>query len=139
MDGNEQLVGTTTRPEGAGNSGVTSMKDPRRGAFRTRLYRDGQLMEENFPVEQISEQLTQRHGCAIWLDLCGPDSDQLAIIGREFGLHKLAIEDAVEETQRPKIDRYPTHLFMSAYSAALDGDTGELVAREIPCSSPTTP
>ena len=88
-----------------------------RGAVRTRLYRDGKLIKENFPPDQISDELRQRHGCVIWLDLCEPNSEQLDIIGTEFGLHKLAIEDALEETQRTKIDRYRTHLFMSAYSA----------------------
>ena len=60
----------------------------------------------------------------VWLDLCRPDSEQLAIIGTEFGLHKLAIEDALDETQRTKIDRYSTHLFLSAHSAMLDPATG---------------
>ena len=70
------------------------------------------------------------HGCIIWLDLCEPTAEQLEIIGREFGLHHLAIEDALEP-QRTKIDRYQTHLFMAAYSATLDESTGELVTQEI--------
>ena len=97
------------------------------GSIRTRLYRDGKLIKENFPPHEISDELQQRHGCVIWLDLCEPTEKQLDIIGEEFGLHKLAIEDALEETQRTKIDRYRTHLFMAAYSAALDEETGELV------------
>jgi magnesium transporter len=51
--------------------------------------------------------------------------------GREFGFHELAIEDAVEEAQRTKIDRYQTHLFMAIHSATLDQVTGELVTHEI--------
>jgi magnesium transporter len=101
------------------------------GAIRTRLYRDGKLTKEDFPPEEISEELRQRHGCLIWLDLCEPSIEQLDIIGREFGLHELAIEDAIEETQRTKIDRYRTHLFMAASSANLDEVTGELVTQEI--------
>jgi magnesium transporter len=100
------------------------------GAVRTRLYRDGRLIKEDFPPEEISEELTQRHGCIIWLDLCDPTPEQLEMVGREFGLHQLAIEDALE-TQRTKIDRYRTHLFMSAYSATLEESTGELVTHEI--------
>jgi magnesium transporter len=99
--------------------------------IRTRLYRGGALVMENFPVEQISDYLEDDPGCVVWLDLCVPDSQQLAIIGDEFGLHKLAIEDALEQTQRTKIDRYSTHLFMSAHSALLDEDSGELVSHEI--------
>jgi magnesium transporter len=109
----------------------TPVPNQKCGAIRTRLYRDGKLIKEDFPPEQISDELQQRHGCIIWLDLCEPNSDQLEIIGREFGLHELAIEDALEETQRTKIDRYSTHLFLSAYAAALDEDSGELVAHEI--------
>jgi magnesium transporter len=113
-----------------GNAATASVAQQQRGAIRTRLYRDGKLTKEDFPPDQISEELRQRHGCIIWLDLCEPSTEQLDIIGREFGLHRLAIEDALE-TQRTKIDRYQTHLFMAAYSATLDEDTGELVTHEI--------
>ena len=93
--------------------------------IRTRLYRDGSLVTENFPVDEISDHLEDGSGCVVWLDLCAPDSEQLGIIGTEFGLHKLAIEDALDETQRTKLDRYSTHLFMAAHSAQLDPSTGD--------------
>ncbi len=99
--------------------------------IRTRLYRGGSLVRENFPVDDISDHLRDDTDCVVWLDLCAPDSSQLAIIGTEFGLHKLAIEDALDETQRTKLDRYSTHLFMSAHSAILDAGSGELVSHEI--------
>jgi magnesium transporter len=121
---------TAGRPDNS-SPALTPVPRHASGAIRTRLYRDGKLIKENFPPEQISDELQQRHGCIIWLDLCEPNSDQLEIIGREFGLHELAIEDALEETQRTKIDRYSTHLYMSAYSATLDEESGELVAQEI--------
>lgn len=105
--------------------------DPIKGAIRTRLYRGGTLIHENFPARQISDHLQEHHDCVIWLDLCAPNRDQLGIIGREFGLHALAIEDALEETQRTKIDRYSSHLFMSAHSASVDVGTGRLVSQEI--------
>jgi magnesium transporter len=89
------------------------------------------LVKENFPPHEISDELRERHGCIIWLDLCEPNAEQLAMIGEEFGLHQLAIEDALEPTQRTKIDRYDTHLFMAAYSADLDEETGSLTIREI--------
>jgi magnesium transporter len=104
---------------------------PLKRAIRTRLYREGKLVREDFPPGEISDELEHEEGAVIWLDLCEPDREQLALIGTEFGLHKLAIEDALEETQRTKIDRYRTHLFMSAYSADLDQQTGALTTREI--------
>jgi magnesium transporter len=109
-----------------------SAAPPRCGpGVRTRLYRDGALVKENFPVEEISDHLEDDTDCVVWLDLCAPDKAQLGVIGSEFGLHALAIEDALDETQRTKIDRYKTHLFMSAHSALLDARSGELVSHEI--------
>ena len=49
----------------------------------------------------------------------------------EFGLHPVAIEDALFDRERPKIDRYDTHLFMTVYAARLDTTTGELATSEL--------
>ena len=97
---------------------------------RTRLYRDGHLVEQGFPVERISDHLADE-SATIWLDLRDPDRGDLAVLQEEFGLHPVAIEDALFDRERPKIDRYQTHLFMTAYSARLDLTTGELATSEI--------
>jgi magnesium transporter len=97
---------------------------------RTRLYRSGQLELEGFPVADISDHLADP-SVTIWLDLRGPDQGDLAVLSEEFGLHPLAIEDALHHRQRPKLDRYPTHLFVTAYGARLDPSTGELATSEI--------
>ena len=67
----------------------------------------------------------------IWLDLRDPDPGDLAVLGDEFGLHPVAVEDALHDWERPKIDRYRTHLFLTAYGARLDGDSGELATSEL--------
>ena len=67
----------------------------------------------------------------IWLDLRNPDHDDLTVLSAEFGLHPLAVEDAGYERQRPKLDRYRSHLFLTAYGAWLDPDTGELATSEL--------
>jgi len=131
MESKQDSVGSGASPEAGGQVPAAAVKTPERGSIRTRLYRDGKLLKEDFPPDEISDELRERHGCIIWLDLCEPSVEQLDIIGREFGLHELALEDAVEETQRTKIDRYQTHLFMAVYSATLDALTGELVTQEI--------
>jgi magnesium transporter len=97
---------------------------------RTRLYRDGRLVEEGFPVALISEHLTDGN-TTIWLDLRDPDHEDLLVLQEEFGLHPVAIEDALFDRERPKIDRYDTHLFMTVYSAALDTTSGELATSEL--------
>jgi magnesium transporter len=131
MESKQNLASSAVQAEDSADPPPYPVNAGRQGAIRTRLYRDGKLIKENFPPDEISDELTHRHGCIVWLDLCEPTTEQLEIIRREFGLHELAIEDAVEATQRTKIDRYGTHLFMAAYSAELDNVTGELVAREV--------
>ena len=67
----------------------------------------------------------------VWLDLRNPDHDDLTVLSAEFGLHPLAVEDAGYERQRPKLDRYRSHLFLTAYGAWLNPDTGELSTSEL--------
>ncbi len=74
-------------------------------------------MLEDFPVEDISEYLKDERAC-VWLDYCDPTEAELATIVEEFQLHPLAVEDAVNEHQRPKLDRYDSHLFLSAYAVS---------------------
>jgi magnesium transporter len=97
---------------------------------RTRLYRDGTCMLQDFPVADISEHLTDP-ASVVWLDLCLPTSGDLAMVNTEFGLHELAVEDAVGESQRPKLDHYATHLFLSAYAVTLNPEGTKLDASEI--------
>jgi magnesium transporter len=97
---------------------------------RTRLYRNGTLEAEDFPVEKISDHL-EDDKVVVWLDLCRPTHDDFEMIGEEFGLHALAVEDAVDRGERAKVDRYRTHLFVVAYSVRLDADTGLLRAAEV--------
>jgi magnesium transporter len=97
---------------------------------RTRLYRGGVLEAEEFPVADVSEYIQEADTC-IWLDYCEPTREDLATIGEEFNLHALAVEDAVDEHQRPKLDRYDDHLFLSAYDVKLDVASGEIRTTEI--------
>ena len=97
---------------------------------RTRLYKDGKLDCEDFPVSEVSDHIAEPNAF-VWLDYCAPTGEELATIAQELQLHPLAVEDAVSEHQRPKLDRYDTHLFVNAYTLALDTVSGELETSEI--------
>jgi magnesium transporter len=97
---------------------------------QTRLYRDGTCLKEDFPVADISQHLTDPTS-VVWLDLCRPTRGDFAMVDTEFGLHELALEDALHQSQRPKLDHYPTHLFLSAYAVTLDAEATKLDATEI--------
>src|SRR4029450_3206456 len=95
-----------------------------------RLSRDGVLEAKDFPAAQISDYL-QQPGTVVWLDLCEPDQADLEVISQEFGLHPLAVEDATQQHERPKLDRYQDHYFLTAYAVSLDHDTGTLTTSEL--------
>jgi magnesium transporter len=97
---------------------------------RTRLYRNGILEAEDFPVADVSDHL-EDPSSVVWVDMCAPDSKDLASIAEELQLHPLAVEDAGAEHQRPKLDRYDTHLFITAYAVRLDRATGRIAADEV--------
>jgi magnesium transporter len=96
----------------------------------TRLYRQGMLEAKDFPAAQISDFLEQPD-TVVWLDLCEPDQEDLAVVSQEFGLHPLAVEDAIQEHERPKLDRYQDHAFLTAYAVSLDPATGRLQKSEL--------
>jgi magnesium transporter len=81
-------------------------------------------------VQDISEHIKQP-GVTVWLDMCAPDANDLATISEELDLHRLAVEDAGQERQRPKLDRYDSHLFVTSYAVALDMTSGELETFEV--------
>jgi magnesium transporter len=97
---------------------------------RTRLYRNGVLEAEDFPVADVSDHLADPTA-VVWLDMCAPTSEDLATISEELSLHRLAVEDAVHDHQRPKIDRYDTHGFLNAYAVNLNIESGELETTEV--------
>jgi magnesium transporter len=52
-----------------------------------------------------------------WLDLTAPSSRDVDALQELFGFHPLALEDAVEFGQRPKLDRYGDYIFLVFYGA----------------------
>jgi magnesium transporter len=52
-----------------------------------------------------------------WLDLTAPSSKEIDVLRELFGFHPLALEDAAEFGQRPKLDRYGDYVFLVFYGA----------------------
>lgn len=125
----EPAGGDPQTPGGPAASVTTAI--PPRCPARTRLYRSGKLVDEGFPAEQISERLESDPDSVVWLDLLDPDETDLSIVTLEFGLHPLAVEDAIHDHQRPKLDRYRTHLFANMYAVEFDESSGRLTTAEI--------
>ena len=61
----------------------------------------------------------QRDDQFVWLGLYEPEKDILRAVQQQFGLHDLAIEDAYNAHQRPKLELYENSLFVVLRTAHL--------------------
>lgn len=90
-------------------------------------YQEGKKLRD-IPVEDISEYI-KIPDCFVWVALKEPESCELQQMQEEFGLHDLAIEDARNGHQRPKIEEYGDSLFTVMHSIELR--EGELIVGEV--------
>ncbi len=74
------------------------------------IYVDGLRSVEPRSLRETYEALRERRGVA-WIGLYKPTGGEFASVAEEFGLHELAVEDAIQAHQRPKLERYGDTLF----------------------------
>jgi magnesium transporter len=84
------------------------------------MYRNGQRVREIDLADSASLEL--REGEFAWIGLFEPTGDELRVLQDRFGLHPLAIEDALNANQMPKVEVYGEQLFVVARTAHLDGE-----------------
>jgi magnesium transporter len=72
-------------------------------------------------IDGISDVLA-RPNTFVWVGLYEPDDELLAKMKEEFGLHELAVEDARNAHQRPKLETYGNSLFIVLKTANLKDD-----------------
>lgn len=70
------------------------------------------------PPDTISE-LIETSEAVLWIDVVDSDRTELDKLAAELSLHPLAIEDAIERHQRPKLETFPSHAFAVVYSRKL--------------------
>src|SRR5918912_442231 len=75
------------------------------------VYVDGRRAEEPESLQETYEAVRERRGLA-WIGLYKPTEEEFASVAEEFGLHPLAVEDAIKAHQRPKLERYGDTLFV---------------------------
>lgn len=77
--------------------------------------RDGR--RRDIGLDAISHVLDADDGSFVWVGLYEPDEVTLAHIQQAFCLHDLAIEDAHNAHQRPKLEAYGDSLFIAVHTA----------------------
>ncbi|MDT0485890.1 magnesium/cobalt transporter CorA [Streptomyces canus] len=75
------------------------------------IYREGHRSEG---PEDLSDALDEARsaGGFVWIGLHEPTEKEFDLVTREFGLHPLAVEDALKAHQRPKLEVYDDSLFV---------------------------
>ncbi|GGY39029.1 magnesium and cobalt transport protein CorA [Streptomyces xanthochromogenes] len=109
-------------PAGSGRGG---------SIVQSALYRDGRHIASHDTLAETFRRLRETPDGMAWIGLQRPSEAELLSLAAEFDLHELAVEDALEAHQRPKLERYGDTLFVVLRAARyLDApeevDFGEL-------------
>jgi magnesium transporter len=94
------------------------------------IYVDGHRASEPRSLRETYEALRNERGVA-WIGLYRPTEEEFASVAEEFELHELAVEDALEAHQRPKLERYGQTLFIVLRPARYLDDPEEVEFGEI--------
>ena len=88
------------------------------------IYRQGHREETSHDPAQLAEVVSALAGTSgfLWVGLYEPSVEELNQFAEPLKLHPLAVEDAVEAHQRPKVERYDDHLFMTIKTVTYTND-----------------
>lgn len=75
-------------------------------------YVDGKRREGDLSLEQAGKTAGEGRGAFVWVGVFEPSEAEFQAIAAEFGLHELAVEDAVRAHQRPKLEAYGETIHM---------------------------
>jgi magnesium transporter len=75
-------------------------------------YIDGRRVPQCTDPEAALAKVRESGSGFVWVGLYEPDSDDMGRVASIFGLHELAVEDAVHAHQRPKLERYKRYQFL---------------------------
>jgi magnesium transporter len=94
-------------------------------------YRDGKRQNEDpLPLEEAAD-FCVGGGEFVWLGLKEPSDEELRRVGEMFDLHELALEDAADSHERPKIEEYDGSLFVVLRTTRYDDAKEEVEFGEI--------
>ncbi|OBH72433.1 magnesium and cobalt transport protein CorA [Mycobacterium mantenii] len=99
------------------------------------VYADGQRLPGKFgyaaALAKVREVESLGHEGFVWVGLREPSQSEMQEVADVFGLHALAVEDAVCAHQRPKVERYDDTLFLVLKTVNYVPHESVVLAREI--------
>ncbi len=79
-------------------------------------YENGERLQNNLGLAEAAS-AAKGDGSFVWLGVLEPTAEEFESIASEFGLHELAVEDAIKAHQRPKVELYGDTLFVVVKTA----------------------
>jgi magnesium transporter len=104
-------------PGADGGAPKVDLSHPARSPLGTAVvncavYRNGARQEGRRSAEEAIGYVRRRPGRGfVWIGLHEPSEEEFGVVAELFGLHPLAVEDAVHAHQRPKLEQYDDTLF----------------------------
>jgi magnesium transporter len=99
------------------------------------VYVDGVRLPSAYSHAEACAKVREMEGIGqdafVWIGLHEPDESQMRDLAKVFGLHPLAIEDAVSAHQRPKLERYDESLFLVLKTVKYVPHDSIVLAREV--------
>lgn len=117
---NHDDTNSSSTPQPSNPPSSTSTTPPRCGVINSAAYHNG-VRVTNVPVPDLGDawRYSDRF---LWVGLYEPSEKLLSHIQEAFGLHDLAIEDAHQAHQRPKLEIYNDSMFVVLRTARLSGE-----------------
>ena len=95
------------------------------------IYRDGHRTEG---PDDLSDALAEARAAGdafVWIGLHEPTEGEFDLVTEEFGLHPLAVEDALKAHQRPKLEVYDDSLFVVLKPVVYEPDSDTVSTGEV--------
>jgi magnesium transporter len=110
------MVRTSTRNRSADPDASSIHVPVARAMVDCGVYCEGRRLPGKFThaaaLTRVRELEADGRPAFVWIGLHEPDEHQMQAVAEVFGLHELAVEDAVHAHQRPKLERYDDTLFL---------------------------
>ncbi|MEU5900735.1 MULTISPECIES: magnesium/cobalt transporter CorA [Streptomyces] len=95
------------------------------------IYRDGRRTEGPGDLSDALDQARAEGDAFVWIGLHEPTENEFERVTQEFGLHPLAVEDALKAHQRPKLEIYDDSLFMVLKPVVYEQDSDTVSSGEV--------
>nr|WP_306336192.1 magnesium/cobalt transporter CorA [Streptomyces sp. KL118A] len=95
------------------------------------IYRDGRRTEGPEDFSDALDEARVAGDAFVWIGLHEPTAKEFDQVSQEFGLHPLAVEDALKAHQRPKLEVYDDSLFMVLKPVVYEPDSDTVSSGEV--------